>query len=642
MFRLFFILLIFIPQLSFAQQADFLRLNETGVLSTVRVLEDSSGDRALADILAMQDSFKHSAHVFSGGFTKSAYWFQVTLQRGENSPADWILSAKPATINNLRFYSLNEIGRYDMQQVGSFFTASAKSIDKRLGSYSFKINLKNTAPQVFYLRLQARSAALLQLSVNSITELSQQNIKRKLALGILFGALLMVAIHVLLMWRQVNYAFYIAFVGYIIASVINIILVEGGFIDFWSPNYPRLSSLLQDISFCSFVIFKAIFFIYFFDTKRHYPAVHKVFLVFIGIVCLTILVTPFDVFTDIAPIVVVLMIITTTIQLYIAWRTDCSSRSAGCFVFWGFAVYFVVFIITLLATIGVVWVDPVGILATRIILFVLLIFIGLHKNFQNLQREQEETKQAKEKAENQIEAEKNRNEERSHFLNLVAHEIKTPLATIDSAIQVIQTYSASHSEMIEERYRRVRLSVMQLNSLLENILTAERDENLPFHVDSQSIILKNLIQNLVAEQVSATQQFIVTMDSGLECRADRNLLKLALSNVLKNAVKYSPQNSTINCYAQKATRINTRGVFLTISSHYLVNQEPDIKLWFNKYYKETKTNDQSSLGLGLFLVKKIFKAHGGDIDCVLSQEKDCWRVSMNIWLPDIIPSQTND
>ncbi|NOQ15539.1 MAG: hypothetical protein GQ581_00600, partial [Methyloprofundus sp.] len=483
--KFLFILLVLISLSYITQQEKFQRLNDKGVISTVSVLEDSGREWVLADVLAMQDSFKRSEHVFSGGYSQSAYWFRVVVQRGEGVATDWILSAKPTTADDLSFYTLNDDGEYEIEQLGSLFISPDREVDKLLGAYSFKLNLKDTTPQVFYLRLQSRSAILLQLLVNSAAEISQKNINRKLALGILFGALLMVAINILLMWRQVNYKFYIAFVGYIVASVINIMVMEGGFIECLWPKYPQMSLIVQDISFCSFVIFKAIFFIYFFDTKKQHPTIHRLFLVFIGIVFLTILVSPFDIFTLIAPTVIMLMIIAATIQLYIAWFSGCKNVADGCYIFIGFALYFIVFIVTLLVAAGVFWIDPVGILATRIILFVLFIFIGLHKNFQ---KEQKKGKQAKIRAEKLIFSETIRSKERSNFLNLVAHEIKTPLTVIDSAMQVIQANSNSNSEMVQERYGRVRASVKQLDNLLENLLTAERDEKLPFHAELKPIL----------------------------------------------------------------------------------------------------------------------------------------------------------
>lgn len=640
--RLFLILLMMIPLLSFAEQENFQYLNEKGLFSKVSILEDKSGDKTLADILAMQDSFKPAEHVFSGGFTQSVYWFQVTVQRAEYAVKDWVLFAKPQTLHNLSFYALKNNGLYEFQQVGSLFSSPVRAIDKQLGGYSFKLNLKDTTPQVFYLRLQSRSTALLEISVDSVAKLSLQNTNRKLSLGVLFGALLMVTINIVLMWRQVNYQFYIAFIGYIVASIMHIMMQEGGFLDDFLPNYSRISSLIQDISFCSFVIFKTIFFVLYFDTKKYYPAVHVYFLVFIATVFLAILAVPFDSFTLIAPVVIVFMLITSIVQLYIASLSRCSNSPEGYYVFVGFALYFIVFIITLVVAAGGMWVDPVGILSARLALFALFIFIGLHINFQNLQKEQQVTKQGKEKAESLVKTEKQRNEDRSNFLNLVAHEIKTPLATIDSAIQVIEAHSYNESEVVQERHHRVRVSVRKLNNLLENILAAERDENLPFQVSSKLVALKKLIQHLVVEQVSATQQIVVKIESDLECRADSNLLNLALSNLLKNAIKYSPQYSTINLTAQKVTRIKTRGVFLSISNDYRAEQEANTKQWFDKYYKDEKNNNPESLGLGLFLVKRIIKVHNGHIDCVINQNGHYWRVTMNIWLPDKMLSKNND
>ena len=98
----------------------------------------------------------------------------------------------------------------------------------------------------------------------------------------------------------------------------------------------------------------------------------------------------------------------------------------------------------------------------------------------------------------------------------------------------------------------------------------------------------------------------------------------------------------INFHAQKATRVHTRGTFLTISNSYIAGQEPKINRWFKKYYTESKGSDNSSIGLGLFLVKRIMAAHEGDIDCVVNQEQECWRVIMNIWLPDKQVSENND
>ncbi|AFY68834.1 multi-sensor signal transduction histidine kinase [Thalassoporum mexicanum PCC 7367] len=163
-----------------------------------------------------------------------------------------------------------------------------------------------------------------------------------------------------------------------------------------------------------------------------------------------------------------------------------------------------------------------------------------------------------EKAQNDLEKEKQLSQTRIQFFSMASHEFRTPLATILGTTQILETASTQiPPEKLQRNVSRIRNSANQINRLLTDILTINRAETGRLEFTPQPIDLLNFCQHLVEEiQIGVGIEHHIKFDrehwqasddtaARIKVLADEQLLLSILNNLLSNAVKYSPPGSTV-------------------------------------------------------------------------------------------------
>ena len=203
------------------------------------------------------------------------------------------------------------------------------------------------------------------------------------------------------------------------------------------------------------------------------------------------------------------------------------------------------------------------------------------------------------------------------FTSDVSHELRTPLASIRSVGEVGLQQSHSDAEykdilgsMLEE--------VSRLTSMIDTLMTIA-------HADSGSIQLNRTVfplMELIEESVGVVdvlaeekkQTIFVAGDSALSVSADRGFLRMAVINLLDNAVKYSPVGSTIHILLELSTQ-ERRYVKLAIADEGPGIPISEASRVFDRFYRLDggRTRDEGGAGLGLAIAKWSVEAHGGEI-----------------------------
>jgi heavy metal sensor kinase len=211
-------------------------------------------------------------------------------------------------------------------------------------------------------------------------------------------------------------------------------------------------------------------------------------------------------------------------------------------------------------------------------------------------------------------------EKLQHFTSDVSHELRTPLAAIRSVGEV-----GLQEDHNAEKYRDI------LGSMLEEVarLTAMIDTLLTIaHADSGEVKLHRTVcdlNELVQESVAVVgvlaedkkQTILVAGVSLLSVSADRNFLRMAVINLLDNAVKYSPAGSTIRLHLSDGDSISEKPQFVELAIEDEGPGIPEDKATrvFDRFYRvdEGRTRDAGGAGLGLAITKWAVEAHGGTI-----------------------------
>lgn len=201
--------------------------------------------------------------------------------------------------------------------------------------------------------------------------------------------------------------------------------------------------------------------------------------------------------------------------------------------------------------------------------------------------------------------------EQRQFISMLSHEIRSPLAVIDTTAQLLSLKQRSLAE-IKQLEARIRRGASRLTSLLDNSLTQDRLNSKNFTLHTDDIDLKKLLSVPLdnAELFSRQNEITTTVEGSLtSLRGDQTLLRIMLNNLITNAIKYTPAGTPIHLH------IAREGEFCLIQ---VADQGPgipqdDIPHIFERFHRGKNVKDSPGAGLGLSLVARIVQLHQGNI-----------------------------
>ena len=200
-----------------------------------------------------------------------------------------------------------------------------------------------------------------------------------------------------------------------------------------------------------------------------------------------------------------------------------------------------------------------------------------------------------------------------HYVQHLTHEMKSPLAAIRGAAELLAEDSLPDTE--RQRFiGNVQLQSERLQTLIDKLLRLaqleqQRELEAPVSFDLQPLFA-DLEQALGPQALRHEIRMSFTADPALTITGDRFLLSLALTNLLQNAIDFSPAGGTVSCTASAdATQISIR----------VQDQGPGIADYarerlFERFFSLPRPDGApKSTGLGLALVREIATLHGGEI-----------------------------
>jgi len=206
------------------------------------------------------------------------------------------------------------------------------------------------------------------------------------------------------------------------------------------------------------------------------------------------------------------------------------------------------------------------------------------------------------------------NELKTKFLSLVSHEFKTPLSGILTSAMLIGKYNLNeHQDKREKHIQTITSKVNYLDNILNDFLSIERLEsnntNYKFNTFNLSKIVNEVIYN--ANMLLKSGQKINMPNNTDEyiLYQDEKFLELALSNVVYNAIKYSPQNTTIDLEIFK----NQQKIVFKVTDQGVGIPEKEQKFIFNRYFRAENVLNEQGTGIGLNIVKSHLENLGGTI-----------------------------
>jgi len=212
-----------------------------------------------------------------------------------------------------------------------------------------------------------------------------------------------------------------------------------------------------------------------------------------------------------------------------------------------------------------------------------------------------------------LEKEHELGELKSRFVSMASHEFRTPLTAIVSSADLIKKYNdLGVLDKQEKHFDRIKGSVSNLITILDDFLSLEKMESDNVRINSMEINFREYIQDILLEVKPWSkdkQQVVHEHNGAIEICIDPNLTRNILLNLLSNALKYSPDESTVKLISQ-----NQGGkLVLKVKDTGMGIPKEDQKNMFTRFYRASNANEISGTGLGLTIVKRYLELMGGDI-----------------------------
>jgi signal transduction histidine kinase len=208
-----------------------------------------------------------------------------------------------------------------------------------------------------------------------------------------------------------------------------------------------------------------------------------------------------------------------------------------------------------------------------------------------------------------------------NFVSMASHEFRTPLTIIDGhARRLEKAREGAPAREIGERAGKIRAAVLRLTHLIENLLSSGRliDGGAELYFEPTELDLATLLREvcqLHREMVPAAEIVENFGDAPMPIVGDGKLLFQVFSNLLANAVKYSPNGGTI--LVEAAVIANEAGV--SVTDRGIGIPLGDLNRLFERYYRGGNVSGIVGTGVGLYLVKTAVDLHKGRIE-VASEE----------------------
>ena len=203
---------------------------------------------------------------------------------------------------------------------------------------------------------------------------------------------------------------------------------------------------------------------------------------------------------------------------------------------------------------------------------------------------------------------------KSRIISVVSHEYRTPLATILSSTELLEHYSHSWAEEKKQRhFQRIETSVHHLTRLVNDVLMFSKAEAGKLEFNPVRLEVVAFCHELVEElQLTAGEKYSINfrcLGIPQEVYLDEKLLRQILSNLLSNALKYSPEGGEIQfelVFGQDTLifRIQDQGIGIPL---------PDQSQLFDAFYRSSNVGTISGTGLGLAIVERCVNIHKGEI-----------------------------
>jgi len=546
-------------------------------------------------------------------------WLRLTLERPPAGPDEAWLEVAPATLDDVRLFVPQPGGGFSERRSGQAWPWSEREVDYRQPLFRLQPEVE---PTTYYLRLETRLPSRPALTLWPPLAFTEAAMAEARVWGLYFGVYALIALLHAFFWMWSQERTHYLFTLYVALNLLAA-LIAGGWLqqaqpDFWLPG---LANAVMAALICLSLPVMQRFIFDYVGLLRGSAFWRRQVLGAANLVAVVGLLLVLGGFPDLAlalakPARGLLIGLSLLLALGLAWHGDERARS----FLLAFGLYGLGLVVDLARTRG--WLPP-GLLSDQglaigALLQTLVLSLSIFSVHKRLRRE-------KTLAEAQAAAERRLREEQEDFLSLVSHEVRTPLSIIAAAAHNLLLDPTLDAKG-RARGEKIRRASDRLTRLMDDYLSTERLASADAPLRRAPLDLGRIC-NAAMDDLRDTPgpEMILEASPVPICTGDAGLLRLAIRNLLQNARRHSPPTEPVLIHldvAEGGLRVRVRDAGAGVPEEVL----PLIFRRFRRGHNSTETG----AGLGLYLVDKVARRHGGRAGVTNLATGGC---EFSLWLP---------
>jgi signal transduction histidine kinase len=199
-----------------------------------------------------------------------------------------------------------------------------------------------------------------------------------------------------------------------------------------------------------------------------------------------------------------------------------------------------------------------------------------------------------------------------NFLLSISHELKSPLASIKASLQTFEKKNLEEDKKRKLIYNSLS-DIERLENLVDNILFAAKIERDEHGLVKEELDISSICESTLKRFYSNKKNITVLaeIEPGIFLQTDKVGFASVVSNLVENAIKYSPENSTVKVCLKKQSEV----VKLSVSDTGAGIPDDEKEKVFQKFYRigNEETRKTKGTGLGLYIVKRFIELANGKI-----------------------------
>ena len=576
-----------------AQQGDY-------ILSKA-YLEDPTGRMEFSDVT--KAALIPYEGMLTKGFTASVFWFRLELRKPAEADELFLL-IRPQYVDDITGIDPDDLDA-PPQRVGDRFWPNKSHYESL--SYTIKVPVAQER-KIYWLRVESTSTMLVDIEAFPFNEMLRTNRNYEFYMGIYTGVLIFLTLWAIAFALVKREQILVLFAAYQISNLFVNFCLYGYFRRwFLGALEPLQIDLITSFSVLTIVFVASIFYYRLFRINQ----VKRVFL--LGLIGIFIL-YPFEVFLllDGKPRTALLLngvlIFVATFNFLLASLTVKDGRemvNVGHLPRKIMIVFFLFMFATLLSTIlptleliKAVEFSLYNSAANGLMSGVFMLTI-LHRRASVLEKNAVDHQHELLLSTVKIEQERLYREEQEKLIHMLGHELKAPLSVIRVAM---------HQAPVTNRDRYMKTAVSDMEQVIERSIQTSRLEDKKMILTFEPCQLNHEIALLI-DGCGQAGRIMFEEECEALITSDRQLIRIILSNLIDNALKYSIKDSTIRLVL--TSMAGAEGATITIENQPGDADWPDADLLFTKFYRNPKSTRQTGFGLGLYLVAGLItQLHG--------------------------------